>query len=66
MKTTINQVEIESHEGVRGGDMMLITRNIHGVTFSPMSDEFKCSEDELCQLIDALIAFKSDESNLGG
>ena len=66
MKTTINQVEIESHEGVRGGDMMLITRNTHGVTFSPIYDEFKCSEDELCQLIDALIAFKSDESNLGG
>ena len=66
MKTTIKQVEIESYEGALGKDMMLITRNIHGVTFSPMSDEFKCSEDELCQIIDALIAFKVDESNLGG
>ena len=66
MKTIINQIAIESHEGPRSEDRMLVTRSSQGVTFSPMNDEFECSEDELCQLIDALIAFKVDESNSGG
>ena len=66
MKTIINQVGIESHEGFGGDDFLLITRSQDGITLTPRNVEFKCSEDELRQLIDALIAFKGDESNLGG
>ena len=65
MKTSINRVDITAEEGAGGYEIKLSREGDH-MCITIDSEIFTCSPDEWDQLIQAMIAFKGDDCNLGG